>query len=120
MSTVLLPRLAFLVAAGEAALHGTIERRTRRGTGEAVTKGPPCREMASGRDGARSASGSGVRCLEERGVPSHEVTDAGRRLAGDRLDIVREAIIPIGGMELGHDQHMRQDIVRQVVEVRLL
>src|SRR5262249_41976441 len=75
--------------------------------------------MVSGNDGATSASGSGARGPEERGVLSHKVTDAGRRSAGDRLDIVREAIIPIGGMELGHGQHMRQDIVRQVAEARL-
>jgi hypothetical protein len=44
--------------------------------------------------------------------PSHKVPDAGRRPAGDRLDIVRQAIIAVGGMEAGHSQQVLEDMVR--------
>jgi hypothetical protein len=64
------------------------------------------RSLAAPSSGSWANSDRGVRCIEERGVLSHKVTNAGRRSAGDRFDIVREAIIPIGGMELGHGQHM--------------
>jgi hypothetical protein len=44
----------------------------------------------------------------------HKGTGAGRWPAGDRLDIMRETIIPIGGMELGHSQQVLEDMVRHM------
>ena len=43
-----------------------------------------------------------------------------RRPSGDRLDIVREAIISIGGMEAGHSEQVLKKMVRQIAAAKLL
>jgi hypothetical protein len=50
----------------------------------------------------------------------HEVTGAGRRPSRGRLDIVRETVIAVGGLEPGHDQQVLGDMVRQLAGAQLL
>ena len=69
---------------------------------------------------ARGTTGSSALCPEERRVTRHKVTDAGRRPAGDRLDIVCKAIIAVGGMEAGHGQQVLEDMLRQLAAAQLL
>ena len=44
----------------------------------------------------------------------HKVTDARRGPPRDCLDIVRETIITVGGMEVGHRQEVLEDMVGQI------
>src|SRR5215831_7846995 len=76
--------------------------------------------LPSGSPMARRATDSSARGPEERCVPRHKVMDAGRRLASDRLDIVRQAIIAVGGMEVGHGQQMLENVIRQLAAAQLL
>ena len=49
-----------------------------------------------------------------------KVTDTRRRPSCDRLDIVRETIIAIGGVEAGHGQEVLEDMLGQIAAVQLL
>jgi hypothetical protein len=53
-------------------------------------------------------------------VTGHKVTHACRGPSDDRLDIVRETIIPVGGMEAGHSQQVLEDMVRQIAAAQFL
>src|SRR5215468_6215596 len=57
---------------------------------------------------------------KHRGVSRHKIPDAGRRPADDRLDIVCEAIVAVGGMETGHSQQMLEHVVWQLAAAQLL
>ena len=53
-------------------------------------------------------------------MPRYKVTDAGRRPACDRLDIVSQTIITVGGMEVGHRHQVLEEMVRQIAAAKLL
>jgi hypothetical protein len=53
-------------------------------------------------------------------MTSNKITDAGRRPSCDRLYIMRETIITIGGMETGHGRQVLEDMVRQIAAAKLL
>ena len=46
-------------------------------------------------------------------VPRYEGTRAGRRPAKDRLDIVGEAVVAVGGVKLSHRQKVLIDVLGQ-------
>ena len=50
----------------------------------------------------------------------HKVTDARRGPPRDCLDIVRETIITVSGMEAGHCQEMLEDMVGQIAAAQFL
>src|SRR5262245_60084016 len=76
--------------------------------------------LPSGRSMARRATGAGALGSEHRGVSRHTILDAGRRPAYARLDIVCEAILPIGGMEAGQGQQRLAHVVRQLAAAQRL
>src|SRR6185369_11522485 len=56
---------------------------------------------------------------EQPGVTRYKVADACRWPSRDRLDIVGETIIPIGGMEPGHGQQVLEDMAGQIAAAKL-
>ena len=44
-------------------------------------------------------------------MPQHEVTDAGRRPAEYRLDVVAEAVVAVGGVHLRHRQKVLIEVL---------
>src|SRR5215831_15927330 len=61
------------------------------------------------------ASGDGHLLVEELLVLRHKVTNARRGPSDDCLDIVRETIITVSGMEAGHGQEVSREMVGQIV-----
>ncbi len=58
--------------------------------------------------------------LEQLGVMRHKLTDAGCGPSCDRLDIVGETIITVGGVEARHGQQVLENMVRQIAAAKLL
>jgi hypothetical protein len=56
----------------------------------------------------------------ELGLSRDEVTDALRRPPGDCLDVMRQTIITVGGMEAGHGPEMFEYMVGQIAAAQLL
>src|SRR5262249_34685025 len=57
---------------------------------------------------------------ERRWVPRHEVVYTGRGTADDYLDVVGEAVVAVGGVQLRHRQQVLKDVLRQAPRPQLL